>query len=85
MIAVTFAATVTGEAALARLAAKAHREEDGTNDVRVVTAAVRPGPKEGGSAPKAARGPILAEAIGRTPDVTSRANAASPCRCRRLI
>jgi len=85
MIAVTFAATVTGAAAPVRLAAKGHREEDGTTDARPVNAAVRPGPQEGGSALKAARGPIFAEAIGRTPDVTSRANAPSPCRCRRLI
>ena len=84
MIAASVAATVTG-AAPARPAAKAHREEDRTNDARLANAAVRPGPKEGGAALKAARGLVFAKVTGRTSAVPSRANAANPCRCRKLI
>lgn len=84
MIAASVAATVTG-AAPARPAAKAHREEDRTNDVRLANAAVRPGPKEGAGVLKAAIGPVFAKVTGRTSDVSIRANAASPCRCRKLI
>ena len=77
MSAPSAAATATG-AARVRPAAKAHRGEDATKGARRVSAAVRPGPKGRAGVPRAARGRVFAGATGRTPAVSTRANAAKP-------
>ena len=78
------AATVTG-AVPARPAVKARRGEDGTTGVRRESAAARPGPRGPARVLKAARDQVSDGETGRTSAVPSRANAANPCRCRKLI